>query len=255
MRAATLTLRHFGYEMKMFRRTPAAMFFVVVLPVLLLVTFATLYGTQRLSGFGRVRFSQYYVPTMAAFGLMTSCYANLAGRFVYRRETGTLERFRGSPVPLVALIGGFLAFSVAVGSAVCAVNVSIGAAFYGVSIPDHLLAYLLFLVVGAASFCAMGVAIASVIPDLDSADPIIWGTLFPLLFISGTFSPISTASPLHRLASIFPIQHLTNAALTAFGNQHPGPGIAWADLAVIAAWGTAGLVVALRRFRWTPARN
>jgi hypothetical protein len=30
-------------------------------------------------------------------------------------------------------------------------------------------------------------------------------------------------------------------------------GVAWGDLAILAAWGLGGLAVALTRFRWTPA--
>jgi hypothetical protein len=31
-----------------------------------------------------------------------------------------------------------------------------------------------------------------------------------------------------------------------------GTGVAWGDLAIVAAWGAAGLALALSRFRWTP---
>ena len=32
-----------------------------------------------------------------------------------------------------------------------------------------------------------------------------------------------------------------------------GSGVAWGDLAILAAWGLAGLAIALTRFRWTPS--
>jgi hypothetical protein len=31
--------------------------------------------------------------------------------------------------------------------------------------------------------------------------------------------------------------------------------VAWADLAIVAAWGLAAAVFAVRRFRWEPARS
>jgi ABC-2 type transport system permease protein len=255
MRTAALTLRQFRYEQKIFRRTPAAMFFVAVFPVVLLVIFASLNRGQRVGLLGGLRFTQYYVPAIAAFGLMSSCYANVAGRFVYRRETGTLKRLRGAPVPLVALVGGFLANAVVVGAAVSVINVGVGAAFYGVVLPNRWAAFFIVLLIGAASFCALGVAVSCFIPNLDSADPIIWGTFMPLIFISGTFFPIPDSSPLAHLASLFPMQHLVKAAFAAFDLRRSGAGIAWADLGVVATWGVIGCVVALRRFRWEPARS
>jgi len=256
MRVAALTLRQFQYEQKVFRRTPAAMFFVAVFPVVLLVIFASLNRGQHLGMLGGLRFTQYYVPAMAAFGLMSACYANVAGRFVYRRETGTLKRLRGTPVPLRVLVGGFLANAVAVGAAVSVINVGVGTAFYGVVLPHRWAAFFVVLVTGAVSFCAMGVAMSCLIPDLDSADPIIWGTFMPLVFISGTFFPIVGSSPLARLASFFPMQHLVKAAFAAFDLRGGGgAGVAWSDLGVVALWGAVGVAVALRRFRWEPART
>ena len=34
-----------------------------------------------------------------------------------------------------------------------------------------------------------------------------------------------------------------------------GPALAWDHLAVVAIWGVAGLVLAIRFFRWTPRRG
>ena len=51
---------------------------------------------------------------------------------------------------------------------------------------------------------------------------------------------------------MFPVKPLFDALLTAFDPDDDGRGIAWGDLAVLAAWGVAGVVLALRFFRWAP---
>ena len=43
------------------------------------------------------------------------------------------------------------------------------------------------LVLGAASFCALGVAVASLIRNSEAAPAVVQLVLFPLLFISGTY--------------------------------------------------------------------
>jgi ABC-2 type transport system permease protein len=253
MSTVSLTFRQFGYEQKLFRRTPAAMFFVLAFPVLLLLIFGSLNRNQRLGQLGGLPFTQYYTPSMAAFGLMSSCYANVAGRFVFRRESGVLKRFRASPLPTSALIGGLLANAIVVGTAVAIINLGTGHLLYGTILPQRWPAFLLLLVVASAAFCAIGVGVSCLVPNMDSADPIVWGTFMPLVFISGTFFPVTSNSPLSSLASIFPVQHLVKAAVGVFSPA--ATGIPWAHLSVIAAWGAAGGLLAVKRFRWDPGRK
>lgn len=254
MSALSLTLRQFGYEQKMFRRTPAAMFFVLAFPIVLLLIFGSLNRHQHLAHAGGIAFTQYYTSSMAAFGLMSSCYANVAGRFVYRRESGVLKRFRASPLPMSALIGGLILSAVAIGAAIAMINLVAGHILFDAVLPHRWLQFVLLLVIASASFCAIGIGVSCLVPSMESADPIVWGTFMPLVFISGTFFPVPGNSPLSSLASIFPVQHLVNAAVAAFNPKVPG-GIPWGHLGIIAGWGAVGALVALKRFRWEPTRK
>jgi ABC-2 type transport system permease protein len=255
MNVAALTVRQLRYEQKVFWRNPAAMFFTIAFPVVLLVIFGSLNGGEPVALLGGLRFTQYYVPSMAAFGVMSACFANLAGRFVYRRESGHFKRLRATPVPLKVLIGGFIANAVLVGVLVTVVNISIGVAFYGVTLPHRWLAFGLVLLVGTASFCALGIAFSTLVPNLEATDPMIFGIFMPLVFISGAFFPIEATSPLARLANIFPVRHLIEASFTSFDTRSSGIGVAWIDLAIVAAWGLAAAMFAVRRFRWEPIRS
>ena len=57
---------------------------------------------------------------------------------------------------------------------------------------------------------------------------------------------------MNSIASVFPVKPLFDGLLTAFDPNTTGAGIPWGDLAVLAAWGVAGIVLALRFFRWSP---
>ena len=77
--------------------------------------------------------------------------------------------------------------------------------------------------------------------------------LLPLYFISGVFVTV-TILP-HWLAdagAIFPVRHLANALLIARNPHTTGLGFAVLDLLIVAAWGAAGLLIALRTFSWQP---
>ena len=114
--------------------------------------------------------------------------------------------------------------------------------------PSQWPAIALTLVLGAASFCALGVAVASVISNAEAAPAVAQLVLFPLLFLSGTYMPIHSAV-LNRVTGWLPIRPF-NVALTGPLARHTG--IDWRELAILAAWGVIGALVAIRRFRWDP---
>jgi ABC-2 type transport system permease protein len=54
------------------------------------------------------------------------------------------------------------------------------------------------------------------------------------------------------VGEIFPVRHLANALLVAYNPHTTGLGFAGPDLLIVAAWGAAGLLIALRKFSWLP---
>jgi ABC-2 type transport system permease protein len=92
------------------------------------------------------------------------------------------------------------------------------------------------------------VAVASVISNAEAAPAVAQLVLFPLLFISGTYLPIHSAL-LNRVSGWLPVRPF-NEALTGPFARHTGAD--WRQLAVLAAWGGVGAIVAIRRFRWDP---
>jgi len=51
------------------------------------------------------------------------------------------------------------------------------------------------------------------------------------------------------------VKPFVDALTVAFDPRTTGAGIAGADLAVLAAWGVVGLIVAIRSFAWTPLQQ
>jgi ABC-2 type transport system permease protein len=113
---------------------------------------------------------------------------------------------------------------------------------------------LLTFAVASSACCALGLALSTLVPNADAAPAVVNFVYFPIVFISGTFFPVRQTSFLAHIASIFPVRHVILAVFAGFDPQRSGPSFEWAHLAVVAAWGVAGLVVAVRRFRWEPAQ-
>ena len=247
-RTLDLVIHQVRYEQLSFWRNPQSAIFTFVFPVLFVTIMGALFGSLgRSTYFGGLSALQYYVPTIAALCVLGSCYGQLAVALAARRQNGILKRVRATPLPAWIYFAGLLAHCVLVSLVDIALIVGVGR-LYGVPFPSQWLAIALTLVLGAASFCALGVAVASVISNADAAPAVAQLVLFPLLFLSGTYLPIHSQL-LNRVTGWLPVRPF-NEALTGPLSQHAGAD--WRQLAVLAAWGVAGAVAAVRRFRWSP---
>ncbi len=253
MNAVALTLRQMRYVNKAFWRNPASAFFTFAFPLMFLVIFTALLGHSTVQvGTHTVNTSTYYVPAMASFAVISACYTNVAGAVTFQRDAGVLKRINGTPLPSASFLGSRILHALLVSVLLVAITAAFGRAFYSADIPTGatLLRFLVMLVVGAAAFCALGFAITAVIPNADAAPAIVNATILPLLFLSGIFIPFGNKTPAWILwvARIFPVKHFANGMQAAF----LGTSFDWTDVLVVAAWGVAGLLLAVRYFSWEP---
>jgi ABC-2 type transport system permease protein len=163
---------------------------------------------------------------------------------------------RGTPLATPAFIGAKIAHAVGVAFLLTAVATIAGAVFYGVEIPtDTLPAVIVSVLVGAIAFSALGLAMTAVIPNSDAAPAVVNGVILPLLFISDVYIPDTDAPGwLKGIASFFPVKHFSESLQTPFNPRMTGSGFEWGDIAVMAAWGIVGFVLAIRFFNWEPRR-
>jgi ABC-2 type transport system permease protein len=250
----SLVLHQFRYDQKAFWRNPASVFFTVMFPVILLLIFATVFGGQTVDVRGGIKTTAYYVPAIITLSVISATMQSLAMSLVIAREDGRLKRGRGTPMPAWVFIAGRVGNSIVVALMMLALIATIGRLLYGVAIPwDRLPAIVLVLVVGAASFCCLGIALTAAIPSQDAAAPIVNALLLPLYFLSGVFIPDDQLpNGVIHFADAFPIRHFFEAFFNAYV---PGGGVSavsWGNLALVAIWGVIGLALAVRFFRWTP---
>lgn len=255
MSAVTTLRKQIGWEQKSYWRNPAAASFTFAFPLLFLVIFTAINGndTVKLAG-GPVRFAQYYVPAIMAFGLISACYTNLAFTICIRRENGLLKRTRGTPLSPITYLAGIVANVMLVSLILSGLVMALGFVAYGVTWPGRYLALVVSVACGAFCFSALGMAVSTFVPNEDAAPAIINFVLFPLLFISGTFGKVSDTSVIAKIANVFPVRHLNEAMVAVFNPFGGGIGISLKNVAVMLAWGVVGIAVALRRFKWEPRR-
>jgi ABC-2 type transport system permease protein len=222
-----------------------------------LVIFASLNNGSTIDLLGGLAYNQYYIPAIIAFGIMSATYTQLAITLSLRRHSGVLKRFRTTPLPAWAVIGGVLGNSAVIAVLITILTTGLGMLAYGVTFPGHYAALAIALVVGAITFSTLGVMVATFVPNGDAAPAVVNAVFFPVLFLSGTFFPVRDGSTVARIADLFPVRHFNLSVFAAFdprtthGWRH---GFAWSHIYVMAAWAVVAGVVAVRRFRWEPSR-
>jgi ABC-2 type transport system permease protein len=249
----SLLLHQLRYDQKIFWRNPAAVFFTVMFPVVLLLIFGVVFSDQTVAVDGGVEITTYYVPAILTLATVSATMQTLAMTLVIAREDGRLKRGRGTPMPAWVFIAGRVGNSIVVALLMLAVIAAIGKLLYGVPIPwGRAPDLFVVLAVGSAAFCCLGLALTAVIPSQDAAAPIVNALLLPLYFLSGIFIPDDELpSGVIDFANHFPIRPFFQAFFDAYV-PGSGPALAWDHLAVVAIWGVAGLLLAIRFFRWTP---
>ena len=180
----------------------------------------------------------------------------------FQRDQGILKRVRGTPLPSWAYLFGRVVHAVFVAAILVIITMLFGKFFYSATLPTGaaLWEFIVAFLVGALSFSALALAITAVIPNADAAPPIVNATILPLLFLSGVFIPVSADSPawIRAIGAIFPVKHFLDAIKGGFLASVPNASIAfpfrWSDILVIALWGIAGALLAVRFFSWEPRK-
>jgi len=250
-----LSIRQVYYTNKAFWRNPAAAFFTFAFPLMFLIIFTTLLGNNEVPVGGReVSVATYYVAAMATFSIISACFTNIAMSVSFQRDDGILKRTRGTPLPGWSYLTGRVLHASLIAVLLVVICAAFGSLVYGADIPTGatLARFLVTLLVGAASFAALGLAVTCIVPNADSSPAIVNGMILPILFLSGIFIPIGDETPawVRFIGDVFPVAHFADAMQSSF----LGVPFRWSDVLVIAAWGVGGLIVGARFFSWEPRR-
>jgi ABC-2 type transport system permease protein len=236
-----LAWQQFRFERRMFWRNPSAAFFNFLLPLLLLVLIASAFA-------GDDDELEVLVPGVAGMGVLATTFTALAFNLTVLREEGVLKRIRGTPMPAGAYLAGLIGSAALNALLQVALVVAIGNLAYGVEWPEDPLMLVAFTLLGVVCFASLGVAFSHAIPNEDAAPAYTNAIFLPLLFISGVFySADELPDALKVIAEALPLKHLIDGLSEAIVG---GGGDAGLAAAVVAGWAVAGIVLALRFFRW-----
>ncbi len=241
------------FDLLALRRNRRMQMFGLVLPVLLLVTFAGLFGDTPVEVAGHmVPADRASVPGIMGLAVLTSSFMALVMMVVSQRQTGILKRRRSTPCPAWVLVASRALAATFSSIAACAVMLVVAQGAYGLGLASGgLLAALLAVVAGSLCFAAVAFLVSTFVSSPEAAQPLVQLLMLPLQMISGVYFPASQLPNwLQSIADAFPLVHLTDALQHAW--LPTGGEIAWGDLGIMLLWGLGAGWIAARRFQWLP---
>ena len=245
----SLALRHFRTEQVLYWRSRELAFFTFALPIVFFVLLGSTYGHDEIDG---IDGSAYLLAGILGYGVAATAFAGLAIMTVIRREDGILKRLRGTPLPPWAYLVAVIASTLLVYAIEAVSLVVLGRILFDVPFPDRWLSLVLTLLLGGLAFAALGLGLTGAIRSAEGSSAVVNAIYLPMAFISGSFFATTAFPPVVEvIAEVLPLTYfieLTRDVLL----KNESISSNWTAVAVIAAWGVAGTIAALRWFRWEP---
>lgn len=234
------------YTLLQFSRSWQSVFFTMVFPLLFLILAWYMPG-QEVSSTG-ADFFDYTLPGIVGIAVMGSSLDLTVGLIVNYRETGLLRKLAVTPLSQVEWILARAAAGVIIALLAGTVSVAIAWLAFGVTPVVNILT-LLLVVAGSVTFTGLGMIIAYVIRDGDTASAASFTITLPLILVSGSLFPAERLPGLlQAVAAVSPLTYLNEGLrCTMVTGNITG---ALANLAVIAGTGAVLLCTWVVTLKW-----
>ena len=230
-------------ELLLTLRRGESVLITLVVPVLLLIFFASLNIIPATTG----KAVDFLLPGILALAVMAAGMVSLGIATAYERYYGVLKRLGSSPLPRSGLIIAKVISVLALEFIQVLVLISVAVILYGWRPEGSPILTLLVLAIGTVTFSALGLAMAGALRaevTLAAAN----GLYLLFLLLGGGILPLSHLPPtLAAIAQILPAAALTQA-LQATMSSHASFPLNSAVILVI--WAIFILFVAMKTFKW-----
>jgi ABC-2 type transport system permease protein len=245
----SLALHHLRAEQRLYWRSRELAFFTFALPIVFFALLGSVYGHDEIDG---IKGSSYLLAGILGYGVAATAFAGLAIMTVIRREDGVLKRLRGTPLPAWAYLVAVIVSTLLVYALEAVTLVVLGRALFDVPFPERWLSLVLTLLLGGLAFAALGLGLTGLIRSAEGSSAVVNAIYLPMAFISGSFFSATAFPPVvEAIADVLPLTYFIELTRDVLLKNEQ----IWqngAAVAVIAAWGVAGALAALRWFRWEP---
>src|SRR5258706_402258 len=196
------------------------------------------------------RYIDFLIPGLLGMNLMGSGLWGVGFSVVEARTKKLLKRFMATPMRRSHYLLSFILSRLVFLFLEVAALVGFGWWVFHVGVRGSFAAVAFITVLGALSFAGLGMLVASRAKTIEGVSGLMNLVMLPMWILSGTFFsyarfpdamiPFVKALPLTALNDALRAVMIDGAAITGLGMP----------LAIVAAWGAASFVIALKIFRW-----
>ena len=238
-------------QFKLYLREPAAFFFSLAYPALLLLLFGFIYGNEPAPEFWGRNFGTVDASVPAYTGIIigTVAFMGIPIETAVNRESGVLRRYRATPMrPLTYLAASIVVYMV-VALLGMTLLILIGQLVFGLRFAGLWSSVLAAFILCSLAFYSLGYLIASLAPTARIAQTVGMVIFFPIMFLSGAGMPLQLLPEnMRQISNYLPLTYLVRLIQGLwFGDP-------WRDLwlptLVMVGLLLIGSVVSARIFRW-----
>ncbi len=159
-----------------------------------------------------LRYIEFLLPGLIAMSVMQMAVFSVAFLFTQYKEKGVLKRLAATPMQPWQFVSANAITRLMVSVFQAAIFVGMGLILFKIHIQGSYFLLLLCVVLGALMFLGLGFTISGLAKTVDSVPVFANLIVFPMLFLGGTFFPI-TGMPgwLQNVAKFLPLTYLSTS--------------------------------------------
>ena len=236
-------------EAKLFLREPAAAFFTLVFPLMMLVLFGVIYGSQPPPGSSVQDAIQALIPAFAAMTIGIAGLMSTTVTMATYREHGILRRLRTTPVNPLAVMTAQVLVVFSMTSLGVLLLILAGRLIFQVSSPGNIFSITGGFILSSLSFFGIGFILAGTMPTARTAQIVAMVLMYPMLILSGAAWPRELMpAAVQKVAAFFPLTYVVNLLRGTWAGE--GWGEHLLDAGVLVGMLLLGIIISVKTFRW-----
>lgn len=195
-------------------------------------------------------YAAFLVPGLIGLNLLTMGLFAVGMVTVSYREKGKFRRLAVTPLPKWVFLLAQILQRVMVVALQTTLLLLFARVAFKISNQGSYLLFSLLVLLGTATFLAMGFALSNLASTVETYGAISNLVFFPMMLLSGVYFRLDGAPKwMQKAVSILPLSPYLRALRSVFNDGATlaghGPG-----LAILAAWGVLCFAIAVKKFRW-----
>ncbi|MEK7637130.1 MAG: ABC transporter permease [Patescibacteria group bacterium] len=200
------------------------------------------------------KYIDFLVPGILGMALMQMAVFSVAFVFADYKEKGILKRLLATPMKPQQFVTAQVITRLIVALAQSAILLAVGVWLLHTHVYGSLWLVALIAIVGSVMFLGLGFTISGLANTVDSVPAIANLIVFPMLFLGGTFFPISGMPQIMQsIVTYLPLQYLTHSLREVMANGAGLNAIAH-DIYWMLGWAVIMVTLAMFTFRFEERR-